>query len=96
MKKSKFKRFFALLAVVLVVGALAIPAFALEDDDTGGGATSALPTGVSSALTTGMGSIQTGVNDALGIILPIVIGIVGTVLVVTIAMKLMKRFTGKA
>ena len=95
MKKSKFKRFLALLAVVLVIGALAIPAFALEDDETGGAA-SALPTGVFSALTTGMGGIQTGVNDALGIILPVVIGIVGTVLVVSIAMKLMKRFTGKA
>lgn len=58
------------------------------------GSTSAIST-VSAALVTGLTDAATGMADVIADLLPIALGVMGAVLVVSFGIKLFKKVTGR-
>ena len=52
--------------------------------------------GATTALETAMSSISEAMSGAVGKAIPIALGIIGTVMVVTFGVKIFKKLTGKA
>lgn len=51
---------------------------------------------LSSAMSTAFNNISTDINGYIGSALPVALGIVGTVLAITVGIKVFKKITGKA
>lgn len=52
--------------------------------------------GVNEALTTAFSSIASNLNTVIGDVVPVGLGIVGSVMVVTFGIKMFKKITGRA
>lgn len=87
MKKTAKKLFAMIGAVVAIVSTFAVTASA---------ATSELPSGVVSAYTDGVSSVQAGIFEMIGIALPYALGVLVVTIAITFGIKFFKRITGRS
>ena len=87
MKKfiSKHKRVASMLMVLCVMMSLAIPAFAE------GAGTS----GINTAVTTALGTVQSDALSLIAAVLPYALAIMGAIIVVMVGIRVFKRVAGK-
>lgn len=76
--KSSIKRLLALCGVLVLMLAMAVPAFAQSAD---------IPT----AVTTALGTVQSDALSLIAAVLPYALAIMGAILVVTIGVRAFKR-----
>lgn len=76
--KSSVKRLLALCGVLVLMLAMAVPAFAQSAD---------IPT----AVTTALGTVQSDALSLIAAVLPYALAIMGAILVVTIGVRAFKR-----
>lgn len=76
--KSSLKRLLALCGVLVLMLAMAVPAFAQSAD---------IPT----AVTTALGTVQSDALSLIAAVLPYALAIMGAILVVTIGVRAFKR-----